>query len=282
MQPGSLRSRLAHGISLLAGAGRMLASVPSARERLRLVALTARAFLRVGSRQPGLTGRLVPAPQIREYELRPEAGAPRLRLRSDDLVLMEVYGGRPYELDYGPIGEVHTILDLGANVGLASAFLSARFPGARLVAVEPNPATFELLEENLRRLGAQAVAVRAAVVDKPGRYRLEPGRAPSGDQIVRASDGVEPYMEAMTLNQLLDRHAPEGVDLIKMDVEGAEAALFAQAPEWAERVGAVVAEVHPPLERGECLRMLAAAGFEPLPVPSRTACEHLLFASRVR
>lgn len=248
-----------------------------------MVGLTSRAFLRVASRQPGIVGRLIPSPKLRSYELRPEAGMPALQLRSDDLVCMEVFGGQPYELNYSPIEPVSTILDLGANVGAAAAFLSRRFPEAALVAVEPSPATYEALCENLRRAVPGGRALRAAVVPRAGTYRIEPGRSPSGDQVVATDageDGQPAEFETLTIGQLLDREMPGGVDLMKVDIEGGEADLFAAVVDWGPRVRALVAEVHPPLSTERAYELLAAGGFEPLPLPVGSAWEQIVFAIR--
>lgn len=253
---------------------------PGMRERGRVLGLAVRAFLTVASRQPGLLGRLFRAPKLREYELRPAPDAPVLRLRSNDMVVMEVYGGRPYELDYEPLGEVDSILDVGANVGTASAFLATRFSGARIVAVEPNPFTFELLRENLRRAAPEGIAVNAAVVARPGSYQLEPGTSPSNDQVVATPARGEGDLEALTVDELLDRYLPGGVDLMKVDIEGGEHELFEGVAEWAPRVRAIVAEVHAPLTTERACELLRAGGFEPLPVAPGRARRELVFCLR--
>ncbi len=282
MTPHSASTRLR--LAMLAAVDSVLLARRMAgwRERLRMLRMAALAFLTIASRQP-FVGRVVPTPRTREYELQPGPGAPVLRLRTNDLVATEVYGGRPYALDYSPLGAVQTVLDLGANAGVASAFLSARFPDARIVAVEPSPATFELLAENLGRISPGSVAVRAAVVSRAGRYRLERGTAPANDRVVAAesapASGTE-ELDALTLTELLDRHLPRGVDLMKVDIEGGERELFETAAEWAPRVRAIVAEVHAPLTREVAQRELRSAGYEALPVPHRRAQREIVFCAR--
>ena len=46
-----------------------------------------------------------------------------------------------------------TILDAGANIGLASTFFALHFPNATIVAVEPDPGNFKMLEINTMRFG---------------------------------------------------------------------------------------------------------------------------------
>jgi len=278
MAPHSIGIRIRLGLIAIADSLRLARAIRG-RERVRMLRAAARAFATIASRQP-LVGRILPTPRTREYELRPEPGAPSLRLRTNDMVVMEVYGGRPYELDYSPLERVRSILDLGANAGVASAFLAARFPDARIVAVEPSPATFDLLTENLRRISAGAVAVRAAVVSTPGVYRLEPGAAPANDRIVVGDAADSDRFEALTLTELIDRHLPDGVDLMKVDIEGGEGGLFETVGEWGHRVRAVVAETHAPLTARAAEEKLRSAGFERLPVPSRRAHRDIVFCAR--
>ena len=64
-----------------------------------------------------------------------------------------------------------TVLDLGANIGIASAWFRGRYPAARIVAVEPDPDTFAKLERNLG--GDDAVTlVQAAVAGESGEVDL--------------------------------------------------------------------------------------------------------------
>jgi hypothetical protein len=48
----------------------------------------------------------------------------------------------------------------------------------------------------------------------------------------------------MTISELLQKHGLESVDLVKLDIEGSEFAIF-RSPEWLTRVSALCMEVHP-------------------------------------
>ena len=83
------------------------------------------------------------------------------------------------------------ILDLGANVGQASLFFRTRFPGARILAVEPDPATFELLRRNV---GADPdiEILNCAVTAAPGPVRIISRRGRSWASTVVPASGAEP------------------------------------------------------------------------------------------
>src|SRR5262245_21117004 len=108
MAPRSLFTRIRIAWAFVSDSIRLAWRTPGLREKWQILGLAARSFLSVAARQPGLLGRVFSAPSLREYELRPGPNAPLLRVRSNDMVVMEVYGGRPYELDYEPIGKVRT------------------------------------------------------------------------------------------------------------------------------------------------------------------------------
>ncbi len=55
---------------------------------------------------------------------------------------------------------------------------------------------------------------------------------------------------------------PDPVDFVKMDVEGAEREILADASAWADRVRAIKVEVHAPYTLEACRRDLERAGFE--------------------
>jgi len=161
-------------------------------------------------------------------------------------------------------GEVRTIVDLGANVGMASLYFSSRYPNARIIAVEPVLATYELLVANTRGLSA-ITPVRAAVVGAPARVvRVSSSRAAWGNRVTTSEEEPGETVPAVTVHELLDRHGIERVDLLKVDIEGAERQLF-DHPEFMQRVHNVLIELHPPYTADDLARSVGPLGFEVLP-----------------
>lgn len=117
--------------------------------------------------------------------------------------------------------------DVGANVG-AYTVLASGVAGAKSVAFEPNPRTFEYLVQNIRlnNLGQLASPVNAAVGRANGKLRFtqslgtENHVCPDGD--LSGSQEVE----VTTLDGQFQQRAPA---LIKVDVEGFEVEVFAAA-----------------------------------------------------
>lgn len=157
-------------------------------------------------------------------------------------VLREVFVEREYELDLGTDPEL--ILDVGSNVGAAIGFFRARYPRARIVGVEPDPAAFARLQANVGRLeGVTLLRVAAAATD--GRRQFYPAASTWLSSLHPPAAGQEPVeVEARTLDSLLDELGIEDVDLLKIDVEGSEAEILPGFSGLA-KVGAVVGEIHP-------------------------------------
>lgn len=204
---------------------------------------------------------------------------PYLRLRTTDWVLVEIFSGA-YEVDLSPLGDVKEILDLGANVGLASIYLAGRLPDARFTCVEPSPDNFRLLRENLRRNLPEARAVNAAVVAKGGAYSLEESTIPAEGRVVPGTGREGVPVQALTIPDILAAVGLDSVDLLKVDIEGGEVDLFAAADAWSDRVGALIAEVHEPLTVAEAESRLAEHGFKPLPRPHTSRFANILYMAR--
>jgi FkbM family methyltransferase len=138
-----------------------------------------------------------------------------------------------------------TILDLGANIGLTSAWFRGRYPAARIVAVEPDPDTFAKLERNLG--GDDAVTlVQAAVAGEPGEVDLfrPPGYSiTSSISEAHADVGSSTRVRACTIDELCAEHGLGQLDLLKLDVEGAELDAL-DGFRHLDDVGTIIGEVH--------------------------------------
>jgi FkbM family methyltransferase len=123
------------------------------------------------------------------------------------------------------------VLDVGANIGALTIPFAAL--AAQVHAVEPQPELADALDENVRRAGHGRVTVyRAACGAAPGTIRLpvvrydQPGNFGG---LSMGGDGAEvPVMAIDTL-------ALPRVDLMKIDVEGAELSVLAGAAETVDR-----------------------------------------------
>ena len=174
------------------------------------------------------------------------AGMPLvIRHGSADIVTLGEVFHRP---DYEPPAQVAAlldgrdlrILDLGANVGLFGAFAAGRWPHAHVTAVEPDPANLAVLRRCVRLSGRRSAweVVEAAAAAADGTVAFQGG----GESLSRIEPGAAGRVAAIDVLPLLD-----GVDMLKMDIEGGEWAIL-EDPRFAASAPAVtVLEYHPHL-----------------------------------
>ncbi|MGH9414232.1 MAG: FkbM family methyltransferase [Terriglobales bacterium] len=134
------------------------------------------------------------------------------------------------------------ILDLGANIGLASLALHWQFPRARILALEPEPGNFAQLCHNVAGIAA-ITPLHAAVAPRDGWVRiLNPTGPSAGFRTEPAAAETPAAIPARSIDSLL-ADAPALV--IKMDIEGAERDLFADgATRWLARTRLLIVEPH--------------------------------------
>jgi FkbM family methyltransferase len=119
------------------------------------------------------------------------------------------------------------IFDIGANCGVFSAACLISAHSVRVVAVEPDPVTFKVLESNLRDYNS--IVINKAVSDTAGTAELLiPNRGRATSTIVTVGSSTQMggirsaiRVETTTVDDLVAEYGPPA--LIKVDVEGAEA-----------------------------------------------------------
>lgn len=161
--------------------------------------------------------------------------------------LLSVHVDRDYDVPGVEWSGARTIVDIGAHVGSFTVWAALRSPQARLLAVEPNPDTFSLLRQNIVDNGLQqrVTAILAAVGDKPGTGRLELLEHSLGTRLASGRGGPD-GVRVQTMVGLLAEAAINDVDVLKMDCEGMEYAVFEALPrEWLQSIKVLACEYHP-------------------------------------
>ena len=147
-------------------------------------------------------------------------------------------------LEFQPSSQAPRILDCGANVGLASLFFKQRFPRARVTAYEADPALVELLRANVAGNGADDVeTIHAALWTSTGEiaFRCEGSDSGMIESLPGAVPGTSCSVPSLRLRDVL---GSEPIDLLKLDIEGAEDAVLADCESVLDRVRAIVMDLH--------------------------------------
>lgn len=197
-----------------------------------------------------------------------------LRISTSDVhTFHQVFLGKEYDSSHLP-EKVSRVVDLGGNIGLGSIFFALRYPDANLLVVEPDRSNFSLLLENTRALGDRIRAHQAAVWIRDGvinfHTETKDGRDLEawGGQVSEISGHKSQLTTCYTLTTLLDNAGFDTVDILKVDIEGAELELFSQGAEaWLDRIKFIIVETHDRFRPGSeaAVRNVLANRFQELP-----------------
>jgi FkbM family methyltransferase len=185
-----------------------------------------------------------------------------------------------------------TVVDVGAGTGSeARLFSSLVGPSGRVVAVEAHPTTFRCLRRTVELNELFNVdIVEAAVVGVPGPVILHKDQS---THAIVATDGVTDVALAVAgrrLDEILDTLGVGRVNLLKMNIEGAELSALAGAADWLSQVDNVVVSCHDFRANGDdrmrtfapVAALLREAGFQlrTRPNDTRPSIPYYLYASR--
>jgi FkbM family methyltransferase len=193
-----------------------------------------------------------------------------------------VYVQNEYELAWLDWPSLRTVVDVGAHVGAFTVWAAERCPKARMLAIEPNPAVFQHLVENVAANGLhdRVQTRQVALGDHVGEAFLDVREFSEWTRVLPTADGRGHPVHLTTLEQVLDAAHFDRVDFLKMDCEGSEYDILLTAPDRVlGRIQALICEYHPGLahDDGELRSRLRAHGFV---VGGDTTPQGLLWARR--
>lgn len=171
------------------------------------------------------------------------------RYDSSDLdVFEQIYVQEEYR-PLKSINNVKLIVDCGGYVGYSGSYLLEMFPDSHLIAIEPDLDNFSLLRKNLSPYKDRATLMRAAVWSHKTHLAVSKGEYRDGRewaiQVREALGGEEASVETTDIGSLLDASGFARIDILKMDVEGAEVAVFSgNCTGWLNRVNNLAIELH--------------------------------------
>lgn len=171
----------------------------------------------------------------------------------------EIFAQRHYA--FKTTNPAPTIIDCGGNIGMSAIWFKQTYPKARLTVFEADPAVAKILTGNLARIGIKDVNVQnAAVWDKAGLI--------SFDNAGRDAGAVRPDGAIKVPSVDIASVIPEHLDLLKLDVEGAEYPIVDRLTQTGAiaRIQNIVGEFH--IRRGDMdallksLRQFREAGMQ--------------------
>ncbi|MBC6490132.1 FkbM family methyltransferase [Flavihumibacter stibioxidans] len=179
-----------------------------------------------------------------------------LRNYSGDIdMFYEVFWRRNYALPVD-IGKVVNIVDLGSNIGMTIQWWAGLFPAAAILGVEPDPANFELLQQNTHNLPG-CTPVWAAIGNSDGNASIRRSRYAYNSVV---DDRGEIKVNQISMPTLMAQYRLSSIDLLKIDIEGSEKFLLDSDTSWLFEVKYIVAEIHEGCEH--VIDIIRAHGFQ--------------------
>jgi FkbM family methyltransferase len=137
-------------------------------------------------------------------------------------------------------GDPRLIVDVGAGIGDFSVLAASRFPRASVLACEPNPTAFNVLERNVRLNRLENVDARSVAVGTAADYELL-RRGWSAETSAHLQEGSRFCAEGVRLDELIGSRQTQ---LVKIDCEGAELDVLESLGEAIAQVERIAVEYH--------------------------------------
>jgi len=149
------------------------------------------------------------------------------------------------------------VIDCGANIGMSTLYLKLLYPQAKIVALEPDPTTYKVLNENiLTNKMTEIEVLNKAVFGRRGKISFYVDQDRLGSLVMstnpfRVANNRRVVVPAVTLTEILTKY--KVVDFIKMDVEGAELRVLREMAKSGaiDRVVQLIVEYHHHILPGE-------------------------------
>ena len=173
---------------------------------------------------------------------------------SDPMVYRKIFIEKEYDFDVK--SEPSVIVDAGANIGLAAVYFANKYPRATVIAIEPEQCNFEILEANVGPY-PNIIPMQAALWNENGHVLVsDEGRGEWGFVTNAAGSAVVPSgprssaVSAVTLDKLISEYHFSHIDILKVDIEGAEKEVFSDTSLWIDRVESIIIELHERMKAG--------------------------------
>ncbi len=245
--------------SLYTVIGRLWWRLPEGvRVRLHRLALTARlkrAFSRLSGyvdaagkygplRGPRIWRRIQGAAEEAPYPVPGSRHRVTIRPGTEDAdVFRSVFLRDECRVPASPARPPRVIVDGGAYVGYSTAYYALAYPEARIIAVEPEPNNLAQLRANTKDL-PNVTVVHGAIWHRRERLHIEnPGAASYSFRMTPDTAGAE-FVQAFTIPDLMALAETDFIDILKLDIEGAEREVFQHAGPWIRQTGILCVEVH--------------------------------------
>ncbi|MBK9736657.1 MAG: FkbM family methyltransferase [Saprospiraceae bacterium] len=164
-----------------------------------------------------------------------------ISLRIIDLpTFFEIFKDKIYYLPKAWVPQNATIIDLGAHVGCTALFFLNQFQIDNYIALEPSIDNYTLLVENTS--SSKIVSLNFAIFSKNQTVKINTSSASSQNH--HLDDHIGKEVPSVNMETLIETYQIEKIDVLKIDIEGAESTILNGSPAWLLKVNVILIELH--------------------------------------
>jgi len=175
-------------------------------------------------------------------------------LTSDIPTFKQIFVKQQYDFIVEECPQV--IVDAGANIGLSAIYFANKYPEAKIIAIEPEASNYELLKKNIAPY-SNIIPLNVALWDKNEEISLvDPGLGKWGFMTQRKYSQEEHSckmchkVQGMTIDKIMENCGLERINILKVDIEGAEREVFIDSSSWIKKIDALIIELHERMKAG--------------------------------
>jgi len=143
------------------------------------------------------------------------------------------------------------IIDGGANAGYASVWFANVYPEAKIIAIEPEKSNYEVLKYNTASY-QQVDTIHSGLWNKNTYLNTrDVGLGKWGTMVEETDEPNATSLKAITVQSIFEQSGFDEIDILKLDIEGAEREVFSSGYEnWLSKVKMIIIELHDNMKRG--------------------------------
>jgi FkbM family methyltransferase len=170
-----------------------------------------------------------------------------LRTNLGDIqIFYDIFWRTIYQLPAPLLAKATTVIDMGAHIGMVAAYFSSQCPQATIYCIEADDSNYALLTKNLQSeiTNGTVIAEHAAISNRNEVVYLQKSARSYNSQLADTDTVTNYPVKGIRMEQFLQEHGITHIDIIKIDIEGAEAFLFDNDLNWLSITNTIIIEIH--------------------------------------
>ncbi|WP_312076114.1 FkbM family methyltransferase [Chryseobacterium sp.] len=178
--------------------------------------------------------------------------------KGDIDIFYEIFWKKAYEIPFENKLKPKVIVDLGAHIGCTTINFHLSYPEAKIYSVEAAKTNFSLLDLNTFHLPNVKI-FNFAVFSEDGFINFEDNAKLSYNTKIGESGET---IKALTMQSFMTENNIKNIELLKMDIEGAEFEVLTKNNQWLHYVENIILELHPPYQIEQLEEDMLLFGFK--------------------